>query len=138
MANKVSLAGKYISLAGSQHQGGVVLDNDEVAIVVDISESLIGLLSCNVMPALQVIYAKNTTGLLNLFAANCPQLTYIDASGASLGVDYVDGVLSDLENAGNTDGTVDLSGGTNAPPSAAGLASKAILESRGWTVTVNS
>jgi hypothetical protein len=33
---------------------------------------------------------------------------------------------------------VNLSGGTNAAPSATGLSAKSNLEGRGWTVLVNS
>jgi len=50
----------------------------------------------------------------------------------------VDNVLAALVESGAINGTLNLSGGTNAIPSAAGLADKAILEGDGWTVTVNS
>lgn len=50
----------------------------------------------------------------------------------------VDGVLADCVASGATGGTLDLALGTNAPPSAGGLADKATLEGRGWTVTVSS
>lgn len=51
----------------------------------------------------------------------------------------VDGMLSALVTANKTTGSmaVYLNGGTNAPPSAAGLADKTTLEARGWTVEVN-
>jgi hypothetical protein len=50
----------------------------------------------------------------------------------------VDGILATLVANGLSSGTSNLSGGTNAIPDAAGLANKAILVSRSWTVTVNS
>ena len=49
----------------------------------------------------------------------------------------VDGILASLVTAGKSNGTVNMHGGTSATPSAAGLASKATLVSRGWTVTHN-
>jgi len=49
----------------------------------------------------------------------------------------VDRVLTSLDAAGGTGGLVKLEGGTNAVPSAAGLAAKTSLEGKGWTVTVN-
>ena len=49
----------------------------------------------------------------------------------------VDGILASLVTAGNSNGTLNMHGGTSATPSAAGLASKATLVSRGWTVTHN-
>jgi hypothetical protein len=49
----------------------------------------------------------------------------------------VDNILVSLDEAGQEDGTVSIDGGTNAPPGTAGLAAKASLEAKGWTVTVN-
>lgn len=65
------------------------------------------------------------------------------ASGAALPEAQVDALLLLLVNAtsdGSTPwaGEVDLSGGTNAIPSATGLGYKTTLEGRGATVTVNS
>lgn len=67
-----------------------------------------------------------------------------DMSGCALPEADVDAILVLLANLDGTGGTtsydnhlVDLSGGTNAPPGAAGLAAKTTLEGRGNTVTVN-
>lgn len=51
----------------------------------------------------------------------------------------VDALLADFVAANKTTGTrtLNLGGTGNATPSAAGLADKAILQSRGWTVTTN-
>ena len=64
-------------------------------------------------------------------------LLLIELSNNNLTEAAVDGVLADMDAVGNLNGTIDLSGGTNAPPSAAGLVSKASLEGKGWTITVN-
>lgn len=49
----------------------------------------------------------------------------------------VDALLADLVTAGGENGLANL-GGTNAAPSAAGLADVAILEGRGWDVTITA
>lgn len=69
---------------------------------------------------------------------------YTDCSNNALSQASVDNVLVRLAALDGTGGTtsydnktVDLSGGTDAAPSATGLAAKATLEGRGCTVTVN-
>ena len=49
----------------------------------------------------------------------------------------VDNILVTLSNNGVSNGYVQLEGGTNAIPSATGLAAKEVLEGRGWSVDVN-
>lgn len=67
----------------------------------------------------------------------------VDGSGCALSETSVDHILAILA-AATLEGTtpwnnaVNLSGGTNAIPSAAGLVSKGVIEGHGGTVTVNS
>lgn len=56
-------------------------------------------------------------------------------SGNALTQAAVDALLAAAVAGGASGGTLALEGGTNATPSAAGLASKATLVGRGWTVT---
>lgn len=49
----------------------------------------------------------------------------------------VDNILTELVTANKSNGTVNITGGTSSAPSATGLAAKATLVSRGWTVTHN-
>lgn len=49
----------------------------------------------------------------------------------------VDNILVSINNAGTSNGTLNMTGGTSATPSATGLAAKTALQSRGWTVTTN-
>ncbi len=70
--------------------------------------------------------------------SDCVVLTTLDFSVNALTEAAVDAALAGLVAIGTNNGTCDLSGGTNAIPSAAGLADKATLEGDGWTVTVNS
>jgi len=65
-------------------------------------------------------------------------LSAVDASVNALPEAQVDDILVTLAAGAVERGTVDVSGGTNAVPSAAGLTAKATLEGRSWTVTVNS
>jgi hypothetical protein len=70
--------------------------------------------------------------------------TGLDLSGQALTQVCVDGILAvfaTLDGTNETtlfEQTIDLSGGTNAIPSAAGLISKGIIEANGGTVNVNS
>lgn len=50
----------------------------------------------------------------------------------------VDNILVSLDTAGQTNGIVDIDGGTSSHPGSAGLAAKSSLEGKGWTVLVNS
>jgi hypothetical protein len=78
-------------------------------------------------------------GVLKAIARN------VNVSGCALTEAAVDAILVRIASLDGTNGTttfdnktVDLSGGTSAPPSVTGLAAKATLEGRGNTVTVNS
>lgn len=75
-----------------------------------------------------------STGMTALIEVNLSYNAITDS-------DDIDQILSDLfacvTISGKT-GTVNVSGGTNAIPSAAGLTTKGLLEAAGWTVNVNS
>ena len=90
---------------------------------------------------------SNITELTQLYHC-CSLLTHINIAGSvdlndvdltnnALRQESVDHVLITLDQNGLSNGYVDLSGGTNAIPSAAGLAAKTSLEGKGWSVTVN-
>jgi len=49
----------------------------------------------------------------------------------------VDNILVSVNTAGQSNGRIDIHGGTNATPGAAGIAAVNALRSRGWTVTHN-
>ena len=57
--------------------------------------------------------------------------------GCALNQTSIDSILVSIAAAGTSGGTLDMTGGTNATPSATGLAAKATLVGRGWTVTHN-
>jgi hypothetical protein len=62
---------------------------------------------------------------------------YTDLSGCHLDQATIDGVLAALVAGEGTDMVAELSGGTNAEPSAAGWTSYDTLVSRNWMVMVN-
>ena len=67
-----------------------------------------------------------------------PALLSVNFDNCALPEAQIDAILAALDANGLEGGTVILTGGTNAPPSAAGLASKATLEGKSWGVAVNS
>ena len=88
--------------------------------------------------SLDALTSLDVSGLLAVLS------NYFTVTGAALTQATVNAILVKLASldgtAGTTsfdNGTVDLSGGTSASPSAPGLAAKATLEGRGNTVTVN-
>ncbi len=66
----------------------------------------------------------------------CSLIGYVYCEENGWGADEVDNILVDLDASGAGSGYVTLNG--NTPPGAAGLAAKASLESKSWTVTVDS
>lgn len=57
--------------------------------------------------------------------------------GCALTQTSVDNILVSLDTAGQSNGIVNLDGGTSSAPGAPGLAAKAALIVKGWTVTTN-
>ena len=83
------------------------------------------------------LYIRSSEVLADIIISNALSSLNIDFSRNALTELSVDTILDKLDVAGYSNGTLDLSGGTNATPSAGGLASKANLVGRGWTVTNN-
>jgi Leucine-rich repeat (LRR) protein len=95
-----------------------------------------------------VLDLSGLTSLINLDVAGNLALTSVVIADSQPIIDFngidcaltetaVDDILVVLSNNGQTGGNVDLSAGTSAPPSATGLAAKAVLEGNGWVVNVN-
>lgn len=158
MANKVSLAGGLINLNGFPFAASIVLDGDQIVQFVWGTAPMMSQFSCQGCPELYGVNIDAATAL-GIFSCenspaqvvvvkDCPELNFLrvggaqiydlDASGCGVVESEIDNILAALDASGLESGTVDLSGGTNAPPSAAGLTSKSNLEGKGWTVTVNS
>jgi hypothetical protein len=80
--------------------------------------------------------------LINPYQSPTPN-NYFDFSGAALDQASVDGILIAVNDAQlgfvpvAANNSVKVNGGTNAPPSAAGIAAKNALIAAGWAVTTN-
>lgn len=69
---------------------------------------------------------------------NCSATTFYYAwKGCALSQQSVDNILVSLDTAGQSNGIVNIDGGTSAAPGATGLAAKASLQGKGWTVLTN-
>lgn len=69
---------------------------------------------------------------------DCLSTNFINAwSNCALSEGSVDNILVSLDTAGQSDGTVNIDGGTSSAPGSTGAAAKLSLESKGWTVTTN-
>jgi hypothetical protein len=75
------------------------------------------------------------SALTTMDVSGNPTITLLDLSGCAL--DDVDQLFIDLDANGAINGTVDVSGGTNAAPTGASSAARANLVTNGWTVTHN-
>ena len=125
----------------------MICDNNALTSLNVSSNTSLALLSCwnnpitslnvNGCTVLGTLWAGSNS-LSSLDVSTNTALISLDCNNNALGQASVDGILASLVTNAQVSGSVDLSGGTNATASAAGLLSKAILEtSSSWTVTVN-
>jgi hypothetical protein len=69
---------------------------------------------------------------------SCLAIAFNNAwEGCALNQTSVDNILVSLDTAGQSNGSVHISGGTSASPGSAGLAAKSSLQSKGWIVITN-
>lgn len=107
-----------------------------------------GMASLVALPRISVVSATSMAGLCdgnssmttveaNMFD-NSTCTNYSTAfTGCALTQTSVDNILVSINAAGTSTGTLNMTGGTSATPSATGLAAKTALQARGWTVTNN-
>jgi len=106
--------------------------------IIDFDQcSISGVVDLTGLPALADLDFSGNTALTSIVIADAQPINDFDSDGCALTETAVDDILVVLSNNGITNGYVDLSGGTNAIPSAIGLAAKLALEADGWLVTVN-
>jgi len=108
----------------------------------DADQSLIaGSLDISMLPSLTGFDLNGNTDLTEIIIDSSQPLGNggydILAYNCDLTEEAVDNILVALSTNGVSGGYVELNGGTNATPSATGLAAKAVLEGNGWTVDVN-
>lgn len=88
---------------------------------------------------LSLLILDNNTLTDFVIPADCTALTFLSLiNNAITSVSSINNILIKLDNSGLSNGYLYLNGGTNAIPASAGLAAKSSLESKGWTVIVNS
>jgi hypothetical protein len=69
---------------------------------------------------------------------NCPATNFRSAwTNCALSQQSVDNILVSIDTAGQNNGVLYIDGGTSAAPGTAGLAAKASLQGKGWTVLTN-
>lgn len=115
------------SLAGLTSLSIIDFDQCSISGVVDLSG----------LPALTDLDFGGNTALTSIIIADTQPILYFYASGCALTETAVDDILVVLSNNGIPNGDAVLDSGTNAIPSATGLAAKLVLEGNGWDVFVN-
>jgi hypothetical protein len=69
---------------------------------------------------------------------NCPSFSFPSTwQNCALNQTSVDNILVSIDTAGQSNGTLSINGGTSAAPGTAGLAAKASLQGKGWSVLTN-
>lgn len=82
-------------------------------------------------------FGGNTT-LTSIIISDAQPINFLNALDCDLTETAVDDILVVLDGNGVTGGTSYLNGGTNAVPSATGLAALASLEANSWIISVNT
>lgn len=118
--------------------GNLALTNLTALEELDVTGALSASIDLSGNALMDTFTASDSASLSTLDLTGCASIVSLYLDGCAFAQSSVDAILAALDTAGLSDGEVDISGGTNAIPSAAGLTSKANLEGKGWTVTVNS
>ena len=95
-------------------------------------------LNIPVLSSTKGLYADDCTLLSVVNMSDAILATQINFNNCALSVTSVDSILANVNTAGVSNGTLDISGGTNASPTSGGTnADYLALIGRGWTVTIN-
>jgi Leucine-rich repeat (LRR) protein len=99
--------------------------------------SISGVMDLSGLPALTNLDFSGNTTLTSIIIADTQPINNFQGYDCALTETAVDDILVVLSNNGESNGFVSLDGGTNAVPSATGLAAKVVLEGNLWGVDVN-
>lgn len=81
---------------------------------------------------------NTSTGSHNNFSGGAGSTSFIRSwTNCALSQQSVDNILVSLNKSGQVNNTLDIDGGTSSAPGPAGLAAKASLQAKGWTVATN-
>jgi len=134
-----STAVQTLRLDDSEFSGGVPnLSGLTTLEILDLDQcGISGVLDLSGLTSLITLDVAGNLALTSVVIADSQPITDFNGIDCALTETAVDDILVVLSNNGQTNGNVDLSAGTSAPPSATGLAAKAVLEGNGWVVNVN-
>lgn len=133
-----------LRLDDSNFSGGFPnLSGADALIYMDIDQSgITGSVDISNLPVLEGFDFSGNTGLTELIISDTQPLGgngyELLVYNCALTQTAVDNILVALSESAVTNGYVDLSGGTNAAPGAAGLAALTTLTGKGWSYDVNS
>lgn len=115
------------SLTGLTNLYQIDFDQCNISGVVDLSG----------LPALAYLDFSANTSLTSIIIADTQPISDFQGYDCALTETAVDDILVVLSNNGQSNGFASLNEGTNAVPSATGLAAKLVLEGNLWGVDVN-
>jgi hypothetical protein len=140
-----------VNLTGCSYVDVLRLDDSDFSTGVPDISDLIALTNldydqCNISGNIDISYStvlqfvdlSGNTNLTSVTITDAQPILTLFLSNCALTEQAVDDVLVTLSNNGQSNGVVNLDGGTNAIPSATGLAAKLVLEGNSWVVNVNS
>lgn len=108
-------------------ESGIEITGNDSLSTIDIS-------SLETCGSISITNNESLTSIV--FGYTCSCLS-INLGTNALSQDSVDDILLKIDSAGYSDGTLDLSGGTNAVWSVTGFSHKVSLQEKGWEVTDN-
>lgn len=134
-----STAVQFLRLDDSNFSGGIPnLTGLTSLINLDMDQcNITGNVDLSMLTALTSFDLGGNTGLTSVTIFE-QVLNDVIINNAALTEASVNDILGWLDGGGETNGYVDLSGGTNAAPTGDGLTAVTNLEGKGWTVQVNS
>jgi Leucine-rich repeat (LRR) protein len=134
-----STAIQQLRLDDSNFSGGVPNLSALTALeTLDLDQcDISGVLDLSGLTSLINLDVSGNLAMTSVVIADSQPITDFNGIECALTETAVDDILVVLSNNGQAGGNVDLSEGTSAPPSATGLAAKAVLEGNGWVVNVN-
>lgn len=124
-------SGGFPNLSGLNSLTWIDIDQSEITGSVDLSN----------LPSLLGADLNGNEGITEVIISSSQSIgdgRELLLDGCALTQAAVDNILVTLSTNSINNGYVSLYGGTNAIPSATGLAAKTVLEGNGWTVDVNS